>query len=100
MIRSRALVLDEMAARHRRVTEITRGSSELAAASERCTNLSVRGAGDEPAERYRARLEEARLDRERAERTLAERSTEFQRMQARGQLGYAEVARNLPRGGV
>ena len=100
VIRSRALVLDEMAARHRRVTEITRGSSELAAASERYANLSVRGAGDEPAERYRARLEEARLDRERAERTLAERSTEFQRMQARGQLGYAEVARNLPRGGV
>jgi CHAT domain-containing protein/Tfp pilus assembly protein PilF len=99
LMRSRALVLDEMAARHRAIAgaaEIGRLAEELAAAHQRLANLMVRGPGDESTERYRRILDEARREKERAERALAERSVAFQGELERRQAGMADITSALP----
>jgi tetratricopeptide (TPR) repeat protein len=101
-IRSRAVVLDEIAARHR--TVVASSDPETAAlwsavqnARARLANLSVRGLeGMEPAQ-YRALLDRTALEMEEAERALAGRSEEFQSDLARSRVGIAEVLRALPR---
>ena len=101
LIRSRALILDEMAARHRTVrgaTEITRLSEAVAAAQLRLANLTVRGPGQEPVETHRRLLDRARQEKEQAERALAERSVSFQDEQATSRVGLAEVTSALPKG--
>ncbi len=99
MIRSRALVLDEMAARHRAIagaSQIGRLAQELAAAHQRLANLMVRGPSQESPELYRHLLDEARQDKDKAERSLAEGSVAFQRDLERSRTGLAEITSALP----
>ncbi len=100
VVRSRALVLDEMAARHRVAfqsgePEVARLAQELSRARERLARIVVRGPGDDP-KRYAVLLEHTRQEKERAERLLAEKSREFRSQLARAQIGLEEVLRALP----
>lgn len=103
-IRSRALVLDEMAARNRIVIE--KGDPEVAALAEslssarqRLADLVVRGPNpNAPEENYQNLLDEARNEKEQAERALAKASTSFKEELERSQTGLAEVKASLPPG--
>lgn len=101
LIRSRALVLDEMAARRRVVletgdTELSRLAGGLASARERLANLRVRAPSGQPPERLRQPLDEARRQKELAERLLAEKSLVFRDRLERDRWGLDEVAASLP----
>jgi CHAT domain-containing protein/tetratricopeptide (TPR) repeat protein len=103
MIRSRALVFDELAARHRSThgsgdAEVTQLASQLSSARARLATLVFRGAGDMKPEAYRNLLEEASRGKEKAERLLAEKSDAFRQEQARTQFGLKEIAAALPPG--
>jgi len=103
MIRSRALVFDELAARHRSTygsgdPEVTQLALQLSSARTRLATLVFRGAGDMKPEAYRNLLEEASRTKEKAERLLAEKSAAFRQEQARMQLGLKEIAAALPPG--
>jgi CHAT domain-containing protein/Tfp pilus assembly protein PilF len=101
LIRGRALVLDEMAARHRDVLasedrETRELRRRLAAARTQEAALWVRGVeGQDPAS-YRRVLDQARDREERLERELAEQSLDFRRERHAADIGLAEVARALP----
>jgi CHAT domain-containing protein/tetratricopeptide (TPR) repeat protein len=100
VVRSRAVVLDEMASRHR-----TRGASDrpdlaglvndLAVKREQLARLVVRGPGVSW-QQYRIAFERARDERDAAERSLAERSLEFRREQRQRGLGWDDVKAALP----
>jgi CHAT domain-containing protein/tetratricopeptide (TPR) repeat protein len=101
LVRSRALVLDEMAARHRATAEtddaeISRLANALRSARVRLAGLAVRGPGDRNPQRYHRLFDEARGEKERAERALAELSVLFRRDQERSGIGLAEVVSALP----
>ena len=101
VVRSRAVVLDEMAARHRTVSraddpELARRAEVLTSARVRLARLVVRGPGNEPPERFHKLLDDTRQEKERAERALAERSQAFREEFARAQIGFDEVAAALP----
>jgi CHAT domain-containing protein len=103
VVRSRALVFDELAARHRSAygsgdAEVTQLASQLSSARTRLATLVFRGAGDMKPEGYRSLLEEASRTKEKAERMLAEKSAAFRQEQARTQLGLKEIAAALPPG--
>lgn len=101
VIRSRALVLDEMAVRHRaarraedpQVAGLWRGYE---AACSRVAGLIVRSLIPEGSERYVAALELARGEVERFERALSERSARFREERGPALLGFDEAARALP----
>lgn len=101
LIRSRALVLDEMAARHA-VAEPSRDQGiahlvqDVSTTRERLAHLVVRGATREHAEGYRRLLDEARNEAERAERALAEKSLGFREALDKQRVGLKEVAASLP----
>jgi CHAT domain-containing protein/tetratricopeptide (TPR) repeat protein len=101
LIRSRALVLDEMGERHRRLVGSeepggVRLATELRAASTRLAFLSLRGPGREALGSYRNRLQRAEEEKERLERQLAEMSFAFRRERDTGRAGLREVAAALP----
>ena len=101
VVRSRALVLDEMAARHRTVSssadpQMALLAETLTSARERFARLVVRGPGNDPPERYHKVLDETRQEKERAERALAERSQTFRAELARAKTGFDDVAAALP----
>jgi CHAT domain-containing protein/tetratricopeptide (TPR) repeat protein len=103
LVRSRALVLDEMAERHRTVTsttdpEVARLAETLSKNQARLANLLVRGPGTRPAEEYRQMLEDAREHREAAERALAEASTSFAQKLSQARFGMDDVVKSLPVG--
>ena len=101
VVRSRALVLDEMAARHRSFgdsPEVTRLAEELGAISRRIANLTVRGPSVDAPEHYRDLLNSTLAQQERIERDLATKSADFQQQRTRGRLGLDEVAQALPPG--
>ena len=103
VIRSRALVFDELAARHRSAygsgdQGVTHLASQLSSARTRLATLVFRGAGDMKPEAYRNLLDGAREDKEKAERMLAEKSDAFRLEQVRTQLGLKEIAAALPPG--
>jgi CHAT domain-containing protein len=107
LIRSRGVVLDEMAARNRAESdaslaasspELTSQRAALAAARQRLANLIVRGPESLTPERYAAVIEQARTRKEEAERALAETSVEFRKELARSHIGLAEVRAALPAG--
>ncbi len=105
VVRSRALVLDEMGQRHQTVRaagdpELSSLFADYAAAKARLANLTVKGEDEKSPEKSRKRLEEARTAKEVAERRLAEKSAEFGRTRAQAGAGFAEVARALPEGGA
>ncbi|MFC2171564.1 tetratricopeptide repeat protein [Acidobacteriota bacterium] len=101
LIHSRALVLDEMAARHRTVgearnAEVADLAKDLASARQRLANLTVRGLGSLSPERYRNLLDSARTEKEKAEQALAEKSVLFRQEQAKSRVGLEEVAASMP----
>jgi CHAT domain-containing protein/tetratricopeptide (TPR) repeat protein len=91
---SRALVLDEMAARQRLAAAAADPAlAELARARARLANLVVRGPGDDAAA-YRRDLERARATKEELEAQLAERGGE----RGRGAHSLADAIASLPPG--
>jgi CHAT domain-containing protein/tetratricopeptide (TPR) repeat protein len=102
-IRSRALVLDEMAARRDGRLQSAALSDLLTAfstARQRLANLVVRGPGSMKVSRYSALLDEARAESERAELALAEQSTEFRSGLTRARFGLADVRDAIPADGA
>jgi CHAT domain-containing protein/Tfp pilus assembly protein PilF len=103
LVRSRAVVLDEMAARNRAVwvaadAEVAQLADRLSSARDRLANLTVRGLGNMDPERYREMLDAAREEKEKAERALAGASVAFARERQRSRLGVDDVASSLPDG--
>ena len=103
LVRSRAVVLDEISARHRLTSrstdpEVAQLRRALTTARERLAHLVVRGPGQQPIDPYRQLLDGARQEKERAEAALAEKSVAFRDDQARQQVGLADVMAALPQG--
>lgn len=103
VMRSRAVVLEEVAERHRSVTDArdsTLGRLALARtiACNQLTQTVVRGRGQLTSEQYQTLVAAATRSKEAAERALAERSEPFRRYQARQEVGFTEVAAALPSG--
>ena len=100
VIRARALVLDEMAARQHSLQTPSETADPLritfTAAQQRLANLTVRGPDQLPPAQYAALLEDARREAEQAEQALAEKSAEFRAERDRAQLGLDEVKAALP----
>jgi CHAT domain-containing protein/tetratricopeptide (TPR) repeat protein len=105
LVRSRALVLDEMAARHRAVgwandPDVSRLAAELAEARVNLARLVVRGPAADPPERYKGLVVSARQQKDRAERSLAEKSLAFRNEQRRSHATLADVQAALPADGA
>lgn len=101
VVRSRALVLDELATRHRSTygsndPEVSRIADELASLRTQLATLVFRGPGNTQPETYRKLLDQVSAKKEHAERLLAEKSASFRQEQARERLGMADVAGSLP----
>jgi CHAT domain-containing protein/Tfp pilus assembly protein PilF len=98
VVRSRAIVLDEMATRRR--TQQTAIDDPLRTAfitaQQRLANLVVRGPGESTAAQFAIALDNAQADSERAEQALAKRSAEFRAERSRAQLGLDDVRAALP----
>ncbi len=101
VIRSRALVLDEMASRHRVLaggdSAIARAAADFRTSRRRLAGVIVRGQGDSAPEGFRALVDSARRESEALERVLAARSAAFREERARVQVGFADLASALPR---
>jgi CHAT domain-containing protein/tetratricopeptide (TPR) repeat protein len=92
LIRSRGLVLDEMAQRSHLIVnaagpDVAPLWAAVVSARQRFANLVVR----EPGDQYGALVDEARLEKEEAERALAAKSATFRQELARGDVGLEEV---------
>jgi len=101
VIRSRAVVLDEMAARHRSAIgaadpAIAERARDAARARTRLANLLVRGPGAGGVAGYRALVDAARRESDDAERALAAASPVFGRGFERQNAGLVDVAAGLP----
>ncbi|PWT80327.1 MAG: hypothetical protein C5B44_05450 [Acidobacteria bacterium] len=101
VVRSRALVLDELATRHRSAygsgdPEVTRIADQLASARSQLATLVFRGAGELSPETYRNLLDDASRRKEKAEQLLADKSIVFRQHQVRTQLGLKDVGASLP----
>jgi CHAT domain-containing protein/predicted negative regulator of RcsB-dependent stress response len=103
VVRARALVLDEVAARKVAVQEET--ENELASlrtswvsSRQKLANLAVRGTKERSASAYQAALDDARREAERVERALAETSASFKAERDEPEIGLAQVQAALPRG--
>jgi len=100
LIRSRGLVLDEMAARGRALGLATDAETRALADSlieskARFANVLMRGPGAEPLEQYRAFLERARQHNEDLERRLAASNFSFRADAALERVGFAEITAAL-----
>jgi CHAT domain-containing protein/tetratricopeptide (TPR) repeat protein len=103
LVRSRALVLDEMASRHRAVLrkespEVVSLGAALEAARNRLARLVVSGPGPDHPEQYRHSLQETLEVKERTERALAEKSLAYRQELQKGRVGLEEIQRALPPG--
>jgi len=101
VIHSRALVFDELAARHRSAygsgdPEVSQIANQLSSARAQLATLVFRGAGDLSGETYRKLLDDTREKKEKAERALTEKSLAFRRDEARAQIGLKEIAAAVP----
>jgi CHAT domain-containing protein len=95
VIRSRAVVLDELAKRQRAVgesPEVGRLLHELDAASSRLAALTFRSPKPADREGYSRQVASAFHDRERAERAVAEHSARFRQDRIHSEIGLREVA--------
>ena len=102
IVRSRAMVLDEIASRHRpsdTEPELGEARARLAETRQRLANLLVRGADGKPDE-YQRILAQSRRDKDAAEEALAARSVRFRDERARVNLGARDVRNALPADGV
>ena len=100
-IRSRALVLDEVAARGRALADERAGAlaplwTTLTAARQQLANLVIRGPSGLRSEQYLSLVEEKQRDKEEAERALAEKSTTFRSELTRADIGLQQVQVSLP----
>jgi len=101
LVRSRAIVLDEMAARHRiarraadpRLATLNRA---LVTARQELADLVVRGPSGQPHDRHASAVRAAHERRERAERALARASVRFRDELRDRRVGSTEVAKALP----
>lgn len=103
LVRSRALVLEELAVRHRAASRSIDPAlrdrwAELGEARRELANLGLRGPRAESPAEFRSLLQEARRRRETAERALAEASLDFRLEQRQDAWGLADVRRALPAG--
>jgi tetratricopeptide (TPR) repeat protein/CHAT domain-containing protein len=103
LVRSRALVLDEMAARHRGIVRtddaaVGHLADALDQARRKYARLLVTGPSPQLPGAYSALLTGARFDMERAERALAGASRAFVAQQERLNLTRDTVSRALPPG--
>jgi CHAT domain-containing protein/tetratricopeptide (TPR) repeat protein len=103
LIKSRALVQDEMAARRRVSEDASRTDvaplwAALASTRQRLANLVVKGPSDGRPEQYTVLVEDARREKELAERALADKSAAFRDEVARGEIGLDDVRRAMPAG--
>ncbi len=96
LIRSRALVLDEVAARRGAGGAADPLRERLNAAQQRQANLLVRGPGSMSAAQYTGLVETARQESEAAEQALAEQSVSYRAARSRAQVGVADVMAALP----
>ncbi len=100
LVRSRALVLDEIAARQGAGSaasgELEAARAALASAQQRLANLLVRGPGSMSAAQYAALTDAARRDSEAAEQALAAQSAEFRAERGRTLAGVDAVLGALP----
>ena len=102
VIRSRALVLDEVGARRQSSAaspdpQIRRLAEDVESARSRLANLVVRGPGRQPREIYEEVLARARQSRDRAEALLAEKSAGFAASLVSAEIGAADVSSALPK---
>lgn len=100
LIRSRALVFDELAARRRSMSPSGVDSQALAAARERLSQVVLRGPGRDPVDAYTATVRDARNQVDRLERSLAEGSAEFREEFSMRHAGIDEVRAAIPEGSV
>jgi len=103
LIRSRALVFDEMAARHRNIgresaPETARLWDAVASARRRLSRVVIQGPVTYRGKEYAAALLAARADCEAAERALAEHSAAFRNELARRGAGLDDVSGSLSPG--
>ena len=103
VVRNRALVLDEMASRHRGAYDADDLQTApllttLTAARQRLANVVVRGPVLDRSHQYLALVESARLEKERLERELAAQSAAFNAALVRPEVGLKELTASLPRG--
>lgn len=101
VVHARALVLDEMAVRHRSLHTpgdpgVDTLTTVLSATATRYMNLLERGPDAAHPERYLPLLEQARRQKEAAERSLSQRSSVFRHEQRAKEIGLADVAAALP----
>lgn len=101
VVRSRALVLDEMATRHRTVAsakdpDVSRLAAEVAGAREDLARRVIRGPGGDPPERYKSLVLDARQRKDRAEQSLAEKSLAFRNERRRNLANLDDVRAALP----
>ena len=104
LIRSRALVFDEMSARHRTTLEtsdpeIKALADSFFAARRSLANLVVRGPSAlDRGENYRSHLDKLNEKKEQAERKLAQASIAFRKELERSSAGLDEIKSSLPPG--
>ena len=103
VIRSRALVLDEMAGRRRALAGGVRGESArlaqtLTTARERLAGLVLRGPDPSRPDAYVRKVRNASAAKEKAERELAAASLRFRDERDRARVGLAEIRAALPHG--
>ena len=104
LVRSRALVLDEMASRRQersasdlaRMADLAVLEARVAECRRRFASLALRGPNDELPGAYQARLDSARGASERAEQDLLARSAAWRRTRPREVAGLAQVVAALP----
>jgi CHAT domain-containing protein/tetratricopeptide (TPR) repeat protein len=101
VIRSRSLVLDELATRQRTISErrtpaLDAATKALVEARQRLANLVVQGPDINHATMYLPLVIQARQDKEQAERRLAEQSAQFRGELALARAGLEDVRPVLP----
>lgn len=103
VIRSRALVLDEMAERGRflhasRDPEVMSSFAAYRDACARLANTLVRAAGSGTPDEFRPLLARQMQERQESERRMAEKSAEFRRRLGQRNAGFEVVEKSLRRG--
>jgi CHAT domain-containing protein/tetratricopeptide (TPR) repeat protein len=101
VMRGRALILDEMAARQRGARDASRPDlaplwATFIAARQRLANLVVRGPNEQRPGQYLVLLDNAHRDKEVAERALAEKSATFNAELTQTETGLDRVRAALP----
>ncbi|HEX7061973.1 MAG TPA: CHAT domain-containing tetratricopeptide repeat protein [Woeseiaceae bacterium] len=101
LIHSRAVVLDEMAARRRLIARVDDAAVDAAfgayrIAAERLVNVLLRGSGTGDAALYRSRIAALRAAMEDAERDVAAKSEALRHGLAGPDIGYEQVREALP----